>query len=249
MSYVVAIGGGEIERGETRAADELILDLTGKSVPNVLFLPTASEDDPAYVDKFRDYYTSLGAVVTVLEVASGETSPNEIEDKVGAANAFYGGGGRFLTLKDAWELSGLDAQLIGRVDDDVVFGGQSAGANCWFSYASSDSKRPGDPQEPKHTVINGLAIVRNTLFSPHFSTERDEREPALIAQLESRPDIARGVSADDCAAYVAELVGGEVMDEYAVSTSSDVGSRVYTRTEEGVLWRPLPVDLSYTPIS
>ena len=49
---IVAIGGGEIGRPgfpvETTKIDKEIIRLTGKSKPNLLFIPTASSDSEGY---------------------------------------------------------------------------------------------------------------------------------------------------------------------------------------------------------
>ena len=46
---IVAIGGGEIGRLETLELDAEVVRLTGKRRPRVVFLPTATADDPGYV--------------------------------------------------------------------------------------------------------------------------------------------------------------------------------------------------------
>ena len=53
---IVAIGGGEIREQETAAIDKRIIELTGKTQPKALFIPTASSDAPGYIDTFETVY-------------------------------------------------------------------------------------------------------------------------------------------------------------------------------------------------
>ena len=53
---IVAIGGGEIREMETSAIDKRIVELTGKTQPKALFIPTASGDAPGYIDTFERVY-------------------------------------------------------------------------------------------------------------------------------------------------------------------------------------------------
>ena len=235
MSFVVAIGGVDVEGWSTRVIDQQILDLTGEFKPNVLFLPTASEDDEAYIHTFTDYYQRLGAVVSVLEVAHGLASTDEIQEKVGSAHAVYAGGGDMLTLLDGWSASGVDDELMQRVNSAVVFSGQSAGANCWFEYASSNSRRADEPENVGYRKINGLPIVRDMIVSPHFYTERDARTTALVEQLEKLPPEVRGLGIDDHAAYIAEISDGNVIQERHTSNVPGLGARTFRKHESGLL--------------
>jgi peptidase E len=53
---IVAIGGGEIGRLETLELDAEVVRLTGKRRPRVVFLPTATADDPGYVAIVEQHY-------------------------------------------------------------------------------------------------------------------------------------------------------------------------------------------------
>jgi dipeptidase E len=93
MGKIVAIGGGEIKDKETEKIDRLILELTGKSKPNILFLPTASSDAEGYWITFKEYFSSLGAIPSVLKLVENSPSHNEIERIILSSDAIYVGGG------------------------------------------------------------------------------------------------------------------------------------------------------------
>ena len=48
MGKIVAIGGGDLRTLETLSIDREIINLTGKSRPRALFIPTASSDSEEY---------------------------------------------------------------------------------------------------------------------------------------------------------------------------------------------------------
>ncbi len=68
---IIAIGGGEIGRPgypvETTKIDKEIIALSGKKIPRVLFIPTASGDSNGYTEVFNKYFGKrLGCKTDVL---------------------------------------------------------------------------------------------------------------------------------------------------------------------------------------
>ena len=61
-------GGGFSEEVDNSLVDDYILTLTGSSRPRVCFLPTASGDSKAYIDKFYAAFPPIRAKVTHLSV-------------------------------------------------------------------------------------------------------------------------------------------------------------------------------------
>jgi dipeptidase E len=236
MSYVVAIGGGEIGRGKTKPIDRHFISLAGVPTPKVLYLGTACEDERRDRRKFARCYRSLGAVVSVLAFnGSKPPSDDEMDEKFGEADAIYAGGGNTYTLLDKWQDAGIDKRLIGRVATGVVVGGLSAGANCWFQYASSSSPRPGATEDEGYTVAHGLSVIPGTMASPHFATEHQQREGVLVDHLATLTNV-RGLAIDDWAAYVARIdTPGIVSQEYAISVNPIYGVNAYTLDEDGSL--------------
>ena len=56
MGKVVAIGGGELRKGETYILDKYIVELSGKKEPKLLFIPTASQDAINTASKFTKIF-------------------------------------------------------------------------------------------------------------------------------------------------------------------------------------------------
>ncbi len=57
---IIAIGGGGFGRNSNhRKIEKYILELTGKGKPNVVFFPTASAENQAYIIQFYKCFTKI----------------------------------------------------------------------------------------------------------------------------------------------------------------------------------------------
>lgn len=143
MQAIVAIGGGEMRFGETRAIDEYIVRLAGKPAPRALFIPTASGDHTGYIDVFTQAYAALGYAVDVLRLYGLRADvPDAISAKFAAADLVYVGGGDTEMMMAKWRARGVDEHLRAAWERGVVLAGLSAGALCWAAGGMTD--RPVD---------------------------------------------------------------------------------------------------------
>lgn len=157
MQAIVAIGGGEMRFGETRAIDEYIVSLPDALIPQVLFIPTASGDHPAYIEAFTKAYTDLGCKVDTLYLyGAAPDTPDVIAAKFARADIVYVGGGDTEMMLRKWQQTGVDAQLRAAYERGVVLSGLSAGALCWFSHGMTD--RPVD-DDLIPVWIDGMNLV------------------------------------------------------------------------------------------
>lgn len=202
---IVAIGGGGIgqpgRKAETTAIDREIVRLTGKARPRVLFVPTASGDDPGYAASFRRHYGGrLGCRVEVLNLVRARPRAKEIARLIGAADAVYVGGGNTLKMVTLWKRLGVDRLLAAARRRGAVLCGLSAGSICWFRWGNSDSRKK---HEHDKTLIRVSALgYLPALNCPHYDGE-DHRPASLRAMMRRTPGVA--VAAEDCAAF--EVVG------------------------------------------
>jgi peptidase E len=200
---IIAIGGGELTEGETRAIDEFSMSLTKKSSPSVLFIPTASGDSVSYFESVSKYFLGLGASeVRPLYLLSG-TTEEEVDGLLECADLVYVGGGSTQLLIDTWHKYKIGAKLKDKYErnSNFILSGLSAGANCWFEYCTTDS-----PEVVGHDGGLGrmkcLGLIRG-LASPHHIREKVEREPFLPLALDSLSGkVERAVAMDDGAALV-----------------------------------------------
>lgn len=226
MRRIIAIGGGEIKDGETRAIDKYILDVTGKSKPRLLFLPTASSDDQGYWKTIdRVFGKELGALTSVLMLTQNPLD-SEIKEKIAQADVIYVGGGNTKMMLELWEKRGVDVLLRNAYENGVVLSGLSAGAICWFEYGSTDSPRFNNPRDTKFILIRGLGLM-NGIASPHHI-----REPNRINALKGfvKKKGMTGFGIDDNAAL-------EIVDnKFRVLTSKpDVGVVMVSLDSDGKL--------------
>ena len=157
MRAIVAIGGGELGLGETRAIDEYIVSLPYALIPRVLFIPTASGDHAGYIECFTKAYGELGCRVNTLRLyGTCPDTPEDIAAKFSAADIIYVGGGDTDMMLAKWRKAGVDAHLRAAYERGVVLSGLSAGALCWASCGMTD--RPDD-DDFIPGWLEGLALV------------------------------------------------------------------------------------------
>ena len=149
--------------------DRYLVELTGKSSPLVCFAPTASADDPQYINKFLLAYGTLGVRTMVLTLWEGGSAGSV--SRLADADLLLVGGGHTVNLMALWQAHGVDAAIRARHDaGDVVLAGVSAGGACWYSGCITDSFGDFRPWR------GGLGLVAGS-FCPHFDGEA-ERAPA-----------------------------------------------------------------------
>src|SRR2546425_13278827 len=85
---IVASGGQQLYYP---ALTRYVLGLTGRSHPKILFLPTASGDDPAYLLPF--YQQLAGVDCAPTHLALFHRSVADVERRIRAQDVVMGGGG------------------------------------------------------------------------------------------------------------------------------------------------------------
>jgi len=106
--------------------------LTGKETPNICFIPTASGDDEAYINRFYEVCSKINVKAHVLKVWINSYDQKEtFEEIINSMDAIVVGGGNTLNMLAIWKAQGIDAALKKAYDNGVVMGGGSAGSLCW----------------------------------------------------------------------------------------------------------------------
>ena len=197
IGTVLALGGGGFSMSDdgSSAIDDHLLDLTGRSVPKVCFVPTASGDADTYAQRFEAAFAGR-AETSVLSLFChepwGYTDPQMLLDQ----DVVYVGGGSTANLLAVWRLHGLPALLEKAAAGGTILAGISAGMNCWFSSSSTDSFGPLAPLD------DGLGFLAGSAC-PHYLGEPGRRESYLGW-------VGAGV-----------LPGGYAVDEYAAARFVD----------------------------
>jgi peptidase E len=172
MAHIVATGAGKAMM-ERRAdpTHDYILRLTGKERPRVLFVGTATGDEPAYTLSFYKTYDADRCAPHHLTLFHRDL--DDLEGYVRGFDVIHVGGGNTANLLDVWKRQGLDEILRGMWHDEgsnVVFTGGSAGGICWFEGGTTDSYGP-----TLQVLPEGLGFLPGS-FCPHYDAE-DQRRP------------------------------------------------------------------------
>lgn len=236
---IVAIGGGELGEGDTLSIDKRIVELTGKSRPNALFIPTASSDSRDYAAVFaRIYGDMLDCETETLYLLDDPPSPSQLADTIRAADLIYVGGGNTLKMMRRWRKLGVDKLLLDAAAGDTVLCGLSAGELCWFQYGHSDSMSFYHPDDWDYIRVKCLGLLPFTAC-PHYGGEnRHANFQRLIAR-----EGGIGIALDDCAAF-------EVIDDRYRIVISHPGAGAYRveRIRGQAVQTPIPIRAEFQPI-
>lgn len=215
MGKIVAIGGGEIYWGETRAIDEYIVRLSGKPSPRLLFIPTASGDTESYIDVVKRVYGELGCTVDALCLIRESYTDAEIRGKIFSADIIYVGGGDTETMMKKWAEFSVDTYLREAYQRGIILSGLSAGSDCWFIAGYSDSEFFTGITDPAYKWVRGLGLLP-FLHTPHYNEPERKGFDAYFAG-----QITDAIALDNSTAFV------EIDGQYSVVHANDTGKAYY----------------------
>ncbi|MEY4348290.1 MAG: hypothetical protein RIS43_709 [Actinomycetota bacterium] len=173
--YILATSAGFIgtdRYGVLKPAANMLkaLELSKKERPRVLFIMTASGDNPNYLLASYQAMSSYSCDVEHLALANQPTGP--VEEVIGRADVVWVGGGSVANLLAIWKLHGVDTALTEAWERGAILGGVSAGSICWHVGGPTDSFGP----ELK-IVKNGLGLIPYG-NGVHYDSE-EQRRPLL----------------------------------------------------------------------
>lgn len=178
MGNIIAIGGGELRKYETRLIDEEIIKATGKERPQLLFIPTASNEAEGYVKTVKTVFgDELGCAVDVLYLIEGNTTMEVAREQILKADIVYVGGGNTKKMLEIWHQYEIDTVLKDAFKKGTVLSGLSAGSICWFGAGHSDSQAFTEGNEWHYIKVKGLELIQG-IHCPHFD-EGNRREDFL----------------------------------------------------------------------
>jgi dipeptidase E len=225
------MGGGGFTMPERNVSlDQFVLALTGKPVPKICFLPTASGDQREQAVRFHERFDAWPCEPSILwlfHLARDRVDPIE---HLLAQDAIYVGGGSMRNMLAIWREHGIDQAMRTAWESGVVLAGLSAGAMCWFEGGISSSGGAREPAE-------GLGLLAGSL-SVHMDTEPD-RLPVYRSAV-ALGELPAGYGADDCAAL---LFHGTELAECVASRPGARVVRVRPDGTDGVYETELPVRL------
>jgi dipeptidase E len=185
---ILALGGHGFHPDrpeEMRKLDDLILELTGKERPRMLFVPTASAEDLSYIVMV---YAAFAGRADVAHCRFFPWPPPDVRELVLSQDAIYVGGGNTANMLAIWRLHGFDALLREAWESGILLCGSSAGMICWFEAGVTDSFGP-----ELDGMRDGLGLLPGSAC-PHYDGE-ELRRPRYHELVQS--GFPAGVAADD----------------------------------------------------
>ena len=166
LGHIIAIGGGGFGRNpKHNKIEKYILSQVDKEKPNIVFIPTASAEDKAYIINFYSCFTRLNCSPSHINFFQRTPRLDSILNK---ADVIYVGGGNTKSMLAVWREWKLDKLLLKAYRRGAVMSGVSAGAICWFKQGITDSWASNlNPMECLG-FIDGMAC-------PHYQEEKDRR--------------------------------------------------------------------------
>ena len=140
---IIAIGGGGFSSGfEDAALDLFALSLTGRSMPRVCLLPTASGDPEEQIRRFYGFFHGRACDPSHVSLFRLESAGIDLREHLMAQDLIYVGGGSLLNLIAIWRVHGIDEILRDAWQNGTVLCGLSAGSMCWFERGITTSTGP-----------------------------------------------------------------------------------------------------------
>lgn len=200
-THIVTAGGGGFSMSANRSVtklDHYVLGLANAAKPMVCFVPTASADDPRYINRFLTAYGALG--VRTMVCTLWQDAANSVA-RLDEADIILVGGGSTVNLMALWDAHGVTAKIKQIVAErrDVVLAGTAAGGAAFYSGCVTDSFGDVRPW------VGGAGILPGS-FCPHYS-EEEARKPLYVDAV-GQGVLSPGYGVDDGAAV--HWVDGEL---------------------------------------
>jgi len=187
--------------------------LTGKSRPKLLYLPTASADSTTGTLSW--YRTCAPLNVEPSDQDSFIASARQTrswEDVLLSVDGIVVSGGNTLNQQVIWKAQGIDVVLRQAWDRGIVLGGASAGSLCWFEEGTTDSR----PKEL--STVQCLGFLKGS-HCPHYDAEPGRRP--LYTRLIETGQMKPGYACDNNAGIFFED------NDVKRVVTSHAGSKVY----------------------
>jgi dipeptidase E len=201
---IVPIGGGMFCDG----AAKLLAELTGKERPGMLFIGTASAEDPEFSLRIYDRFLP---VAKVARLEFFPWPPDNLRSVVLESDLIFVGGGNTANMLAIWQVHGVDELLREAAARGILLSGTSAGGICWFEHGVTDSFGP------QLGPMDCLGLLAGS-FCPHWDDE-ELRRPVYHRLLQG--GFAPGYAAD--AGVGLHFVNNELQGAF----SCEEGSKAY----------------------
>lgn len=177
---IIGIGGGEIEGWsfktkddnqslyQTEKIDKEIVKLSNKENPKLLFIGTASRENPFYFKAIKNIYENLNCDVDNLELLNKEINIKEIEEKIFSSDIIYIGGGNTKFMLEKWKEFGIDKIIVEAYNKGILMAGFSAGCYAYFNL--------------NYEMLEGLKLI-NSIICVHYDEKSNEKKNEFLENI------------------------------------------------------------------
>jgi peptidase E len=158
--------GGLASDANSAAMFEYALGLASNTNPAIGFIPTASGDLPAFVEKYYATFRELRCRPSHLPLFFDVP---DVAKYVAGLDVILVGGGNVVSMLAVWRAWNLPDTLKDASSRGAVLVGWSAGAICWFEFGLSDS------YPDRLAAVPGLALLPGSCC-PHYTQEPARRD-------------------------------------------------------------------------
>ena len=180
---IVACGGQQLF---FPALTRYLFDLAGRARPKILFLPTASGDDPAYLLTF--YQALAGVACEPSHLLLFNRTVDDIGGLIRSQDVVMVGGGNTANMLAIWRLHGVEDALRNAYRNGTILTGWSAGCICWFEAGITDSFTL-----ELGPLRDGLKLLKGSAC-PHYDSE-ERRRPVYAREIAA--GLPPGIALDD----------------------------------------------------
>jgi dipeptidase E len=214
--HIIGLGGGGDTREQTMRLYDYVLGVVGKDRPRLMYVPTASRDDP---EGFVFFHERFGRRGELSYLPTYPWPPEDLRELVLSQDAICVSGGNTANMLAIWKVHGIDALLREAWENGTVLWGASAGMICWFEAGITDSFGP---------QLEGMDCLGFLAGSacPHYDGE-ELRRPRYRELIDG--GFPEGLAADDGVAL--HFVGTE-LTEVVTCRPGAAGYRVTRDGEE-----------------
>lgn len=206
--------------------DKEIIRITEKRNPKILFIPTASDDDIKYCERYRDIYTGrFGCEIDFLYLIKESPGENEIRDKIFKSDIIYIGGGPLSRVMEYFDRFNMKDILLEASNKGIVIAGISSGAICLGQYYFH-MKHYSSTEAKKYFKTDCLGLFK-LLIVPHYNLE-DYSDTDMISSMINESELLC-IGLENNSAL--EIIG----DTYRIITSRDTAKAYIIYKKDGQL--------------
>ena len=226
MKQIIAIGGGGFGREiKDLKIEKYIVDQCKKEKPSICFIPTATGDDPGYIDNFYKAFDSLKCKTSHIDFFKRTIN---IEEHIDNQDIIFVGGGNTKSMLAVWREWELDKILLKAYLNGTIMSGVSAGAICWFEQGITDSWKEHQALLPCLGFIDGICC-------PHYD-EEPERIP-FVSKVLKLNEIEDCIAIEGfCALHVINDI-----PKYVVSFGNDSNSYKVSNKDNEISHDSIPM--------